>query len=304
MLLFKKEKIMLINEFIDSLNLIYYEYDSKKNILINDTNYSNRFSEMEFFKITYHLSKNHIPFDVSKNKSISFSKQHFNLKEYLSILIQNVKNKNKNIFLLNDKKVKWAKNIPLFKIVPIEKKINLTQYDAIILTSKNAIETIDAMNKDWKKIPSYVISQQTAKLVKEFNGTLAFVSKTKHGDTFAHEITNALKGKKVLYLRGKEVVSNLMSILERNNIDCEDEIIYENRFNELVEKIKIPKKSKIIFTSPSTIKYFFKVFSWDDSYTAISIGKTTAQYFPKNIKPLIADNTSFQSCVDKALEIK
>lgn len=296
---------MDVKKVIDSLNLIYYEYNNKKKILEKDLNYSNVFSQREFIKITYYLTKNNIPFKVLKNRSISLvTKPNLNIEGIFSMISENIKNQTKNIFLLNDKKIKWAKNIPLFKIVPIDNKIDLNSYDAIIFTSKNAINTIDSLNKDWKKIPSYVISEQTAKLVKDLNGKLEYVSKTRHGNEFANEISNILKGKKVLYLRGKEIVSDLIEILKENSINCNDEIIYENCFNESVKKIKIPKYSKIIFTSPSTIKYFFKVFSWDETYTAISIGHTTAKYFPDNIKPIISDNTSFKACVDKALEIK
>lgn len=219
------------------------------------------------------------------------------------MVIENVKNQKQNIFLLNDKKVKWAKNIPLFKIVSIDKKIDLSIYDAIIFTSKNAIKVIDVLNKKWKKIPAYVISEQTGKLIKDLDGNLEYISKKKHGNEFAYELIKRLKGKKVLYLRGKKILSDLIKILKKHNIDCDDEIIYKNCFNESVKKIKIPKGSKIIFTAPSTVKYFFKLYSWDKSYTAISIGNTTAKYFPKEITPIISDNTSFQACVDKALQI-
>ena len=43
--------------------------------------------------------------------------------------------------------------------------------------------------------------------------------------------------------------------------------------------------------------------SWDESFKAISIGHTTAKYFPSNITPLIADTTSLESCVKKAIEL-
>ncbi|MBU3014983.1 uroporphyrinogen-III synthase [Poseidonibacter lekithochrous] len=293
---------MDIKKIINSLDLIYYEYDEKKKILIKDINYSNRFTEMEFLKITYHLSKVYVPFEVLKNKTISLEKTKFNIKKYFSQIID--KTKTKNIYLLNNYKIKGVKNIPLFKIEYINKKIDFSKYDAIIFTSKNAINAINSFNKAWKNIPSYVISEQTAKLVKDLNGKIEYISKIKHGDEFAYEILTLLKNKKVLYLRGKEIVSNLINILSDNKIQIDDEIIYENCFDEAVKTVEIPKNSKIIFTSPSTIEYFFKVFSWDESYQAISIGKTTAQYFPKNIKPIIADNTSFKSCVDKALELE
>jgi len=294
---------MNIKEIIDSLNLIYYELDNEQNMLIKDVNYSNKYTKLEFFKITYYLTKKNITFTVLKNKSIKLSKYKFEFKTYLSSFFKNIENSKKNIFLLNDKKVKWAKNIPLFKIIYKEKNLDLKKYDALIFTSKNAIKSINKINKEWKYIPSYVISEQTGKLIKDLDGKLEYISKTKHGNEFAYEIYNKLKGKKVLYIRGKEIVSNLINILQNNDVICDDEVIYENKFNEEVKKTKIPKNSKIIFTSPSTIKYFFKVFSWDESYTAISIGKTTAKYFPKNIKPIIAKNTSFKSCVDTALSL-
>lgn len=294
---------MKIKDIITSLNLIYYEFDAKKNILVKDINYSNKYTKLEFFKITYHLSKKNIFFKVLKDKSIQLSENKFELKKYFVSFLETIKDSNKNIFLLNDKKVKGAKNIPLFKIVSTEKEIKLDDYDAIIFTSKNAIKAIDSVNKNWKKLPSYVISEQTAKLVKDLDGKVEYISKTKHGNEFAYEICSKLKNKKVLYLRGKEIVSDLINILKSDDIDCSDEIVYENKFDVSIKNKKIPKNSKIIFTSPSTIKYFFKVFSWDNSFTAISIGKTTAKYFPANIKPIIAEDTSFKSCVDKALSL-
>lgn len=294
---------MKIEEVIDSLGLIYYEYNDKKKCLERDPNYSNEFIDMEFFKITYYLSKKNIPFHVLKDKSVSFCETNFSIEGIFSKITENIKNQTKNIFLLNDTKVKWAKNIPLFKIVPIDNKIDLSSFDALIFTSKNAINTIDSLNKNWKKIPSYTISEQTAKLVKNLNGKLEYVGKTRHGNEFAYEISKLLKGKKVLYLRGKDIASELVDILKRNSIDCHEEVVYENFFNESVKKIKIPKNSKIIFTAPSTVEYFFKIFSWDETYTAISIGNTTAKHFPDNITPVIADTTSFKACVDKALEL-
>lgn len=294
---------MNIEKIINSLNLTYYEYDKKSKILSYDDNYSNRFIELEFFKITYHLSKHHINFKVLKNKSIEFVIRKFSIKEKFISLFKYIQNKKQNIFLLNDIKVKYAKNIPLFEIKYIKQDVNLSNYDAIIFSSKNAVLAIDSINKDWRRIPSYVISQQTAKLVKDLNGNLKFTGKEKHGDEFAYEILSELKNKKVLYLRGVEIVSDFIDILNNNEVVCDDVVVYENSFKTKIEKKTLPKNSKIIFSSPSTIKYFFKVFSWDESYKAISIGNTTAKYFPENIKPIISENTSLKACVKKALEL-
>jgi len=291
-----------IEKIINPLDLIYYEYDKKTKTLFYDTNYSNRFIELEFFKITYHLSKQNIKFKVLKDKSIEFTKQKFSLRDKFEKLLKYIDHKKQNIYLLNDVKIKFAKNIPLFEIKYIKQKIEFHKYDALIFSSKNGVLAIDSMNKEWRKVPSYAISEQTAKLIRDVGGHLKYAGKERHGDEFAHEIMGDLKGKRVLYLRAKEVVSNMLEILKENGIKCDDVVVYENYFKEPREKKELPENSKIIFSSPSTIRYFFKAFSWHDSYKAISIGRTTAKYFPKHIKPIIADKTSLKDCVNKALE--
>lgn len=294
-------------KILQELNLIYYEYDNKSNTLLGDKNYSKKDKYNEFIKITYYLSKNSVCFFSDSEYNIYISQKNTlftKLKNKLHSLFINLKYKNSNIFVLNDKKINLAKNIPLIKIKAIQMDKNPLEYDALIFTSKNAVIELDKQNSIWKELPTYVISAQTAKKVKELGGKLSFVGKTKYGDSFAKELVDELKGKKVLYISAKETVSNLVDILNDNNIECSRAIVYENIYNSFVNKIKIPKKSSIIFSSPSTVKYFLKTYSWDDSYKAICIGKTTAKYFPKNIKPIISDTISLHSCVRKALELK
>lgn len=295
---------MNIQKIINPLDLIYYEYDKKTKRLFYDAKYSNRFIELEFFKITYHLSKQNIHFKVLKDKSIEFAKQKFSLKNKLQSLAKYIQQKKQNIYLLNNEKIKFAKNIPLFEIRYLKQNIDFSKYDAIIFSSKNGVLAVESMTKEWRKIPSFAISEQTAKLIKDFNGKLAFCGKKRHGDEYAYEILPEIKGKKVLYLRAAEIVSDFINILNNNGVECDDVVVYENYAKEQDDKKTLPKNSKIIFSSPSTIKYFFKLYTWDDSYTAISIGNTTAKYFPEYIKPIIADKTSLQSCVNKALEIR
>lgn len=209
-----------------------------------------------------------------------------------------------NIYILSDKKVKFAKNLPLFEIVYLEHSGNFEGYDALIFTSKNAIYSLEAQGKNYKKIPSYVIAPQTAKVLKELGGNLEFVGKEKHGNAFAQELLSKLHGKKALYLRAESVVSNLANILNAGGVVCDERVVYKTECKELLKKERLPKGSSIIFSSPSSIKCFFKNMEWDESFTAIAIGKTTASYFPPYITPNIAETTSLESCVQKAIELK
>ena len=57
------------------------------------------------------------------------------------------------IYLLNNLKYEGVENLEVFKIDYIKSDINLSNYDALIFTSKNAIYSLDSFNKKWKDIP-------------------------------------------------------------------------------------------------------------------------------------------------------
>jgi len=211
--------------------------------------------------------------------------------------------KSNQIYILSDKKVEGAINLPVIDISYIKQSIDVEKYDALIFTSKNAVKAMDSLGEEWKKVPSYVIAPQTAKILKSLGGNLVFTGKQNHGNEFALEIQKELKGKNVLYIRGKKIISNIEEILNNNGVVCLSVAVYETVCKKYDEKIVLPKGSVIIFSSPSTIECFFENIDWDDSFQAVSIGKTTAQYFPSYVKAHISDTTSLVSCVQKAQEL-
>lgn len=296
-----------IEKLIEPLNLIYYEYDKGSNSFILDRNYSNEHIFEELIKITYLLSKQNINFFVDENKSLVLNSRDSilsKIKRHIDSFMQNIKNSNLNIYILNDKKVKWAKNIPVIKIEPIKVDLDFSSYDALIFTSKNAITSLNSYNKSWKTKPLYVIAPQTAKVASNLKGKIKFVGKEKHGNEFAYELIPLLKNKKVLYIRGSKVVSDLVNVLNSNDIVCHEAIAYDTVCINSKRKIKLPKNSTIIFSSPSTIECFLKNAIWDESYKAISIGHTTEKYFPPYITPIVSETTSLDSCVKKAIELE
>ena len=204
----------------------------------------------------------------------------------------------KDIYLLSNVKSNdlEVQNLNIFDISFVKYDIDFTKYDALLFTSKNAIYSL-ASNNTWQDIPSYGISTKTAKILEEYNSNLVYTGSSGHGDDFANELIPHLKNKKVLYIRAKKVVSNLVNILNENNILCDEIITYETTCKSYDIKQQPSKNSIIIFSSPSTIKCFLNNFIWDDSYFAIVIGKTTAKYLPSNIKYEIAKETSIESCI-------
>ncbi|MGB5867349.1 MAG: uroporphyrinogen-III synthase [Arcobacteraceae bacterium] len=294
------------NKLIYDLNLLYYEYDKFTNKLVVDKSYSKQEVYKEFIKTTYSLTKNNIQFFIDEKQDIVlFNKDTLitRLKQRCINLITGLKNQNKNIYILSDKSVQYAKNLPMIDTIPIQMNIDCSKYDALIFTSKNAIKYLNELSNDWKHIPSYVIAPQTAKTLKDYKGTLQFTGSEKHGNEFAYEIIPLLANKKVLYIGGNKTVSNLVTILNNNNVICDYKAIYKTITHKYPQKVKLPKNSIVIFSSPSTIKSFFQNSTWDKSYTAISIGKTTAKYLPKDINPIISEITSLKGCVQTALNL-
>jgi len=208
---------------------------------------------------------------------------------------------NKNIYLLSPIVVDDLdiKKLDIFDIGFIKYRIDFHLYDALLFTSKNAIYSLQN-NNEWKDIPSYAISNKTANILKDNNSNLVFTGTSGHGDDFANELIPKLQNKKVLYIRAKEVVSNLVNILNSNNVVCDEIVTYETICKTYDEKEQPIKNSIIIFSSPSTIKCFFNNFTWDNSYFAVVIGKTTAKYLPSYINYKIAQKTSIESCIQMA----
>jgi len=295
-----------IEKLLESLELLYYEYDPKTDSLIVNSECSQKSLFDELIKITHALTTHNIVFYVDSHQRVFLNKKESlgaKIKRVFGVLYKNYRNSRLNIYILSDKKVKWAKNLPVFSVEYLPHSSDFSGYDALIFTSKNAINAVNAKSKNYKNIPSFVIAPQSAKVLKSLGANVGFIGKTKHGDEFAHEISEKLKGKKVLYLRGESVVSNLVGILKAAGVECDERIVYKTECIALGQRKKLPKGSAIIFSSPSTIECFFQNMEWDESYSAISIGKTTAAYFPEYIKPHIADTTSLDACVKKATEL-
>jgi len=209
-----------------------------------------------------------------------------------------------NIYTLSDKEIEDTISLSVIKIEYLQlKNIDISSYDAIIFTSKNAVEAINLQTDSWKNIPSYAIGDPTASVIKQKGGQLKFISQHNHGDSFAYELVKVLKDKKVLYPRALKVVSNLKNTLKTNNIICDEIVVYKTTCEQRYKNKVLPKNSVFIFSSPSTINCFFENFNWDDSFKAVCIGDTTKKYLPSFIKPYIAKETTLKSCVALAKEL-
>ena len=187
-------------------------------------------------------------------------------------------------------------NLSVSKIEFLKFEINLSEFDALVATSKNAFKALKFNGILPINLPVFAIANSCAAAAREFGFSEIYTGQNAHGDDFAREILPLLKGKKVLYLKGKDSASNFLEILQMGGVNIKAVIAYENVLNPCKMELKPPKNSILIFTSPINVRNFLTNFGWDESYQTISIGKVTAKEL-KFSTPLVSQNQDINACI-------
>ncbi|MBR8463094.1 uroporphyrinogen-III synthase [Campylobacter sp. faydin G-24] len=205
-------------------------------------------------------------------------------------LISNTQTNDTNVINLNVSAIKF-----------LDFSVSLSDFDVLVLTSKNSLEALrqNQIKLD-KNLGVFAIGELCARAAREFGFTQIYTAFNSHGDDFAYEIIPFLSDKKVLFLKAMQTASNVAEILRQNDINLTQIIAYKNSFNELPKALKPPQNSILIFTAPSSVRNFIKNFGWDKSYKVVAIGRTTANELNKLTIPLIAPVQSIDECIKLA----
>ena len=188
-------------------------------------------------------------------------------------------------------------NLSVSKIEFLKFEINLSEFDALVATSKNAFKALKFNEiSALENLPVFAIANSCATSAREFGFSEIYTGQNAHGDDFAREILPLLKGKKVLYLKGKDSASNFLEILQDGGVNIKSVIAYENVLNHCKMELKPPKNSILIFASPINVRNFLTNFGWDESYQTISIGKVTAKEL-KFSTPLVSQSQDINACI-------
>ena len=188
-------------------------------------------------------------------------------------------------------------NLSVSKIEFLKFEINLSEFDALVATSKNAFNALKFNEiSALENLPVFAIASGCAAAAKGLGFTQIYTGQNAHGDDFAREILPLLKGKKVLYLKGKDSASNFLEILQKSGVNIKAVIAYENVLNPCKMELKPPKDSILIFASPINVRNFLTNFGWDESYQTISIGKVTAKEL-KFSTLLVSQSQDINACI-------
>jgi uroporphyrinogen-III synthase len=207
------------------------------------------------------------------------------------------------IYLLSPLEKEGTISLPMISFEITANDIDFSGIDTLMFTSKQAVVSAESIDKNWKKYPSVAIGGATKRKIEELGGEVIYHPKKFYGKSLAKDIKKSFSNRKILYLRPKEVSFDSRGYLQKEGIELKEQILYKTSCQNYQKNSKPTRGSIVIFTSPSTIRCFFKNFTWDESYTAILIGKATKQHLPKRCKHVVADVPLIDSCIEKAKEI-
>ena len=182
--------------------------------------------------------------------------------------------------------------------------IDLSEFDALIVTSKNGINSLKFNSITLADILVFAIGKATALSCKEFGFTQIYEAQNSHGSEFGAEILEKLYGKRVLFIKAKETMSNVDIYFNQNGIDISVIDGYENLILKKDISSKPKSNSILIFTSPINVRAFIQNLGWDDSYKAVAIGKATAQALKPYTDPIISKSQTIKDCVELAKSLK
>ncbi|SFV57898.1 Uroporphyrinogen-III synthase [hydrothermal vent metagenome] len=196
-----------------------------------------------------------------------------------------------------------AMHINSLTVAFFKPKIDFTQTDYLILTSKQAVKALEQYDKEeFIQKKALCISKATAKAYKELGGEVLEVGKG-YGDTLVDAIKNYPKTTKWLYLRAEVVASDFADVLREDGYAIKEAILYKSECSKEILDAKVKRDAILIFTSPSSIKCYLKTHPLFSSQKIIVIGKTTAKALPKDIDYILSPNTTVESCIQIAKKL-
>jgi uroporphyrinogen-III synthase len=210
----------------------------------------------------------------------------------------------KKIYLFATSKSEYAINVKSLDVRFLKPDIDFSKYDYLIITSKQTVKALEQYDKkDFIDTPALCVSVKTANLYSEFGGKILAIGDG-YGDNLIKNIKEFSKETKWLYLRAELIASDFVQKSRDEGYHIDEKILYVSECSKEILDIRVTDDSTLIFTSPSSIECFLKNNTINPKAKVVVIGKTTANYLPQGIECIISQNTSIESCVELALNIK
>ena len=186
-----------------------------------------------------------------------------------------------------------VKEIALTKIQHLDFPKDLTEAEAWIFTSQNALKNLNQTNFAGKV---YASGKQTANVLKE-KGVETRIGDSETAQSLAELIVED-GVKSALFFCGNIRRNELPNYLAKKGVQIKEEVVYHT----LLDPKKIPsqKGDALFFMSPSAVESFAMMNEFDTKLNYYSIGETTASTLRK--KGVQKINTAKEASFEAMLE--
>lgn len=208
----------------------------------------------------------------------------------------------RSIFLFSKTSHPDVTHVPILETHFLKPTINFHDYDAIVLTSKQAVTALEKISSEWKELPALSVAAKTEEMIKKAGGIL-LERGDGYGDSLDEIIVNKYASLRWLYPRPKVVASNFKERVTEKGIAMDDVIVYETSCNKACQGLVLPENSVLIFTSPFTVACFVELFSFQPGFKVVVIGATTAKALPDKIEFVMPETPSIDACVAMAKQL-
>jgi len=185
-----------------------------------------------------------------------------------------------------------VQHIPILQTRFFTPLIDFTRYDGLVVTSKQTLQGLRPY-QGWEHLPIIAISEATAHHFRRAGHSVIATAKG-----YGTQLVPLIKehGGKWLYCRPKVVAS------EWGEGIVDQVVLYETQCNDRIEKMELEEDAILIFTSPSSVACFLAKASFLPTHIVVVIGKTTQKALPSEVKSIVSETTTIQSCIEKAHE--
>ncbi len=201
-----------------------------------------------------------------------------------------------SIFLFSKTPQSGVTHVPILDTIFFQPEIDFSRYDAIVLTSKQAVAALEKISPSWRYVPVLSVSSKTAETVRKCGGKLLETG-AGYGDSLAEIIIKKYASYRWLYPRPRVAASDFKASVVKAGVKMDDAIVYETSCNEECQNMGLPDNATLIFTSPSSVACFLEFFELKTSYKVVVIGKTTAKALPQQTKYCMPDEATVDAAV-------
>lgn len=193
-------------------------------------------------------------------------------------------------------------HIPILATHFFQPTIDFSKYDAIVLTSKQAVTALEKIGSAWRALPVLTIADLTAKMAEEAGATVIRRGDG-YGDSLAEIIIHGHHQLRWLYPRPEIVASDFSELVRDAGVKLDDVVVYKTSCDAQAASVELEDDAVLIFTSPFTIACFLESHAFKPTQKIVAIGKTTKSALPDSLVVYMPEKTSVESCVRLAKQL-